>query len=487
MNAVAEAMAGPPVLWQPNPGPQTRFLASGAFEALYGGAAGGGKSDALLMGALRYVHKPSYRALLLRRTMPELIRSLIPKSFLRYPALGATPVMSPQPMWKFPSGAVIEFGHLQHDHDVHKYQSAEYQHIGFDELTSFLMTQYVYMKSRLRGTDGIPVCIRGGTNPGGEGHEWVQDMFAPWLRARDPSYEGKRAEPGETLYYISVKDNNGNVTREWVSKGTPKAMSIVFFPALVKDNPHIDPGYETILEGLDRVNRAQLLEGDWLIRPAAGMYFKRQWFRFLDAAPMNVVRRVRRWDLASTEAGGDWTVGVRMALTEDDRYVIEDVVRGRWRPEGVRQSVMATAEMDGKETTILIPQDPGQAGVDQRDAYAKMLAGYNVRFLRETGDKTTRAQPFSAQCEARRVDIVRATWNEPFMQCLEAFGEEGVHDDDVDAAAGAFNLLALKQPVTLGNEPVNSGARRGTETASPRGDFDDEDEDDGYRSRSSRG
>jgi predicted phage terminase large subunit-like protein len=435
------------VLWRPNPGPQTKFLASTAFEALYGGAAGGGKSDALLMGPLRFAHLPGYRALLLRRTYPELLRSLIPKSFLRYLPIGGKPVMSSSPHWTFPSGAIIEFGHLQHEHDVHKYQSAEYQYIGFDELTSFTEQQYVYMQSRLRTTGDIPCYVRSGTNPGGVGHEWVMKRFAPWL---DPESE-MRASPGERLWYVNTPDGP-----KWCDKGTPGAMSRVFLPARISDNPHLNPEYENVLGGMDRVTRAQLLDGNWLIKPAAGMYFQRSWFRFVDIPPVSR-RRVRRWDLASTEGAGDWTVGALMSELPDE-WCLENVVRGRWRPKTVEETVLRTAELDGRSVRIVLPQDPGQAGVAQRDAYAKLLAGYDVRFERETGDKVTRAQPFSAQCEAKKVLIVRGPWNDATMQVLEAFPEEGQPDDDVDAISGAFNAL-VNQPATFGEVKFQSPKR----------------------------
>lgn len=432
------------VIWRPNPGPQTRFLASTAFEALYGGAAGGGKSDALLMGALRFAHIPGYRALLLRRTYPELLRSLIPKSFLRYLPIGGKPVMSSSPHWKFPSGAIIEFGHLQHEHDVHKYQSAEYQNISFDELTSFTETQYVYMQSRLRTTGDIPCYVRAGTNPGGVGHEWVMRRFAPWLNPDAPM----RAMPGEKLFYVNTPDGP-----EWADKGTPGALSRVFFPAKVSDNPHLNQGYASVLGGMDRVTRAQLLDGNWLIKPAAGMYFQRAWFTLLDARPAASLR-VRRWDLASTQDGGDWTIGALMSKPEHG-WCVEDVVRGRWRPKTVEETILRTAQLDGRGVRIILPQDPGQAGVAQRDSYAKLLAGYDVRFERETGDKVTRAQPFSAQCEARNVSMVRGAWNEPTLQVLEAFPDEGQPDDDVDALSGAFNAL-VNSPIGFGSASFKS-------------------------------
>jgi predicted phage terminase large subunit-like protein len=432
---------GRPVAWKPNPGPQERFLSSGAYEALYGGAAGGGKTEALVMGVLRWLEEATFRALILRRTYPELVRDIIPLSWEHYPNHGGRYNKS-EKTWRFPSGAAVEFGHVEHEDDVHGYQGLEAQYLAFDELTSFTEKQYLYLTSRLRSSKGIPVRIRSATNPGGVGHEWVFKRWSPWL---DPSSEVK-AEPGQVLYY-----RNTDAGAEWCERGVG-TLGRVFVPAKIADNPHIadnDPDYANRLRGLDRVTRGQLLDGNWLIKPAAGLYFQRGWFKWLDVAPADVLGRVRRWDLASTE-DGDWTVGVRMSRPKDSGlWVIEDVIRVRMRPEGVERAILATAETDPRGTRIVLPQDPGQAGKAQADSYAQKLSRYDIRFERETGDKVTRAQPFSAQCEAGNVAIVRGCPNvEPFLQALEAFPDEGVHDDDVDAASGAY--VALQDLTTMG-------------------------------------
>lgn len=425
--------------WRPTPR-QSAFLASDAYEALYGGAAGGGKTDALVMGALRHIDKPTYNAIIFRRTFPELEGQVIPKAREWYPLCGGR-YNAVQHCWYFPSGARIHFGHLQHDADVHRYQGWEFAFVGFDELTHFTEHQYTYLLSRARSAAGIPVRIRAATNPGGVGHEWVMKRWAPWLDRR-VEYTGVRAEPGKKLRYANGED--GEV---FVDSG---ALSRVFVPATVQDNPHLidnDPAYVERLRGLDRVSRMRLLEGDWLTKPAAGAYYQRGWFRFLDARPTNAILRVRRWDFASTENGGDWTIGVLMALMPDRSVVVEDVVRVRQRPAGVEETLLATAILDGPMVHVSYPQDPGQAGKAQVEAFTKKLLGFITSSKPETGDKVTRQSPFSAQCEARNVSLVRGSWNEPFLQTLEGF-PEGDHDDDVDAAAGAFTYLAENHNAT---------------------------------------
>jgi predicted phage terminase large subunit-like protein len=315
------------------------------------------------------------------------------------------------------------------------YHGLEVQYLAFDELTSFTEKQYTYMLSRVRSANGIPVRVRAATNPGGIGHDWVFKRWAPWL---NPKAE-IRAAPAEVLHYCNTDDGEA-----WCPPAAD-ALARVFIPAKLQDNPYLDGAYAQRLGGLDRVTRAQLRDGDWLIAPAAGAYYRRAWFPIIDIPPANPIAKVRRWDLASTADGGDWTIGARMALHKDRTVVIEDVVRIRARPQGVEQTILNTALLDGKTCHVSIPQDPGQAGKAQIESFTKLLAGYVVRSKPETGDKVTRQEPFSAQCEAGNVSIVRAPWNEPVLQCLEAF-PDGPHDDDVDALAGAYAYLADRLP-----------------------------------------
>lgn len=446
--------------WRPNSGPQERYLASSALEVGYGGSAGAGKSEALLMGATRLIHLPHYRALLLRRTIPELKRSLIERSQEFYRGLGGE-YNSSDKLWRFKSGAIIEFGSSDHPSDVTKYQSAEYQYIGFDELTSFEESQYLYLFSRLRTTHGIPLRIRFGTNPGGIGHDWVLRRFAPWLYPEsEVSYQGLRVASGERLYYI-VDRKTGQ--ERWVPKGTPGAKSRAFFRALVKDNPYLaGTEYESNLDNLDPVTRAQLRDGDWMARPAKGAYFKRIWFEIVDVAPLIVVARVRYWDRAATPDGGDWTAGVLMSRTADGLWFVEDVIRGQWSPLEVEANIRLAAKLDPSNTRIVLEQDPAQAGKFEKEYYLRTLAGYDIHVVPPQGDtdnsKITRAKPVSAQAAAKNIRIVRGHWNEQYLRELEAFPEG--HDDQVDATSGAFRQClntSTLLPVVGGTRVLMSG------------------------------
>lgn len=400
------------------------------------------------MAPLRWVDNKHFRAILFRRTFPDLEKSLIDRSRTLYRSAYPGARYSGQTKsWTFPSGAIIYFGYCEHDDDVFQYQSAEFSFLGFDELTHFTEKQYTYLLSRARSSKGLPIRVRAATNPGGPGHDWVMQRWAPWLDTRE-EYDGKRAALGQTLWYVT--DDDVGASERYCEPGTPDALSRVFIPSKVTDNPHLmlnDPQYVARLKALDPVTRAQLLHGDWLTKPARGLLFKRHWFEIVDEGPEKA-QRCRYWDLAATEDGGAFTAGVLMALADDGIY-IEDVVRGQWSPGQVETVVQQTAEIDGHDVMVALPQDPGQAGVAQVATYQQLLQGYNVQFLREVGDKVDRAKLISAQAEPRggnkfgRVKLVRGPWNLAYLKELEAFPDEKIKDQ-VDATSGAFNKLTGK-------------------------------------------
>jgi predicted phage terminase large subunit-like protein len=419
----------PRVVWRPNPGPQTRFLASPARRGLYGGAASGGKSAALIACPLRWIHNPRYRGLYLRREATYL-GDAIDKTRALYPALGARLVTSPRVVWTFPSGATLWMNHCEHESDIANYDSFEFSEVLFDELTHFAEKQFDGICARLRGTDpSLPYWSRAATNPGGVGHEWVFRRWGAWLDPQHPN----PAAPGELRWYVGREDG---------SPGDPNALSYTFVPAKIEDNPHVARTYRAELMGLDPVRRAQLLDGDWEAAYGEGKLFHRDWWVYLDAAPA-VRRRWRAWDFGAT-TDGDATVGVLLGDRGPGtvpRWVVLDVVTLRAPPHEVRALVRATAERDGRDCGISVPQDPGQAGVEQAQSYARDLAGFTVRTRRPTGDKTVRAGPFSAQAGARNVAVLRAAWTPAYVAELHAF-PDGTHDDAVDASADAFAELS---------------------------------------------
>lgn len=425
----------PTILWQPNPGRQTRFLAHRAKRALYGGAAGGGKSAALMACPLRWIANPNYRGLYLRREA-QYLGDAVDKTKRLYPALGATLVMGPRIMWTFPSGATVWMNHCAHASDVGNYDSFEFSEVLFDELTHFEESMFVGICARLRGTDPtLPYWSRAATNPGGVGHEWVKRRWGAWLDKRHDNPAGE----GETRWMLRGRE---------VPQGTPRATSYTFVPALLDDNPKVSPEYVAELEELDAVRRAQLVEGDWEAAYGEGALFHRDWWAYLDAAPV-CIRKVRAWDLG---AGGDPSEGVLMGDRGPDvvpRYVVLDDITHVGPPHELHALIKATAVADGPTVTIRLPQDPGQAGKDQAQTYVRELAGFHVVTKPVTGDKVTRAGPFSSQVGGRNVAAVRGPWTPGLVGQLHAFPDTP-RDDKVDAAADAFVELAGRP------EPLNT-------------------------------
>ena len=230
------------VIFSPNEGPQEDFLAAAETDVLYGGAAGGGKSYAMLVDPLRYAHRASHRALIIRRSMPEL-RELIDKSRELYPrAFPGCKYREVEKLWNFPSGAKIEFGFLERDADVYRYQGQAYSWIGFDEITH-LPTEFPwnYLASRLRTTDSeIVPYMRCTANPGGVGAHWVKKRY---IEPNEPNHSFKGAD---------------GLTRK-------------FIPARLEDNPYLakDGRYEQMLKALPATQRKQLLEGNWDVNEGA--------------------------------------------------------------------------------------------------------------------------------------------------------------------------------------------------------------------------
>lgn len=310
---------------------------------------------------------------------------------------------------------------------------------GFDEVTSFTESQYLYLGfSRMRSSHGIPLRLRAGTNPGNAGHEWVFKRFGAWL---DPECKTD-ARPGQVLHFLPTAE--GEMV---VPPGTPGAIGRTFVPARLRDNPHINAEYGAGLDMLDPVTRAQLKDGNWLVKPARGKYFKAAWIPVVETVP-ETTQRIRYWDRAGTgeseaakrkHSDPDWTVGLKLSK-RGAIYTVEDVVRFRGTPGEVEAAIERTARADGAAVQVGLEQDPGQAGKFEIDSYVRKLDGFNVRAYPARQDKITRAQPVSAQAEHGNVRVVRAIWNKLFIEELEAF-PEGVHDDQVDALSGAHNAL----------------------------------------------
>jgi len=241
--SIQEHISQQKVIFKPNKGPQTNFLAASEREVFYGGARGGGKSYAMLIDPLRYCHKENHRALLLRRTMPEL-RDLINHSQRLYSrAFPGAKWREQEKEWRFPSGAKIEFGYAENMTDALRYQGQSYTWIGIDELPQYPSPDiYNFLRSSLRSVDpNIPVYMRATGNPGNVGSQWVKEMFVDPI---DPN----------TAFNVEVT--------------TPKGIKYItrrFIPAKLQDNPYLmqTEDYYAMLSSLPEVQRKQFLDGNW--------------------------------------------------------------------------------------------------------------------------------------------------------------------------------------------------------------------------------
>lgn len=439
---------------RPQQGPQERFLSSPADIAVFGGGAGGGKTWALLMETLRHVRNPGFGAVVFRRTSPQVRAEggLWDESHKIYARLGAVS-RETFLQWRFPSGARVGFAHLEYDTDRFNWDGAQIPLLCFDQLEHFSHKQFFYLLGRNRSVCGVRPYVRATCNP--DPDCWLKDFLDWWI---DPE-SGYAIEERSGVIRWFVRRGDEVVwaqTREEIEAAHGRdshPLSVTFVPARVTDNKILlekDPAYLAKLKALPLVERERLEKGNWNIRPAAGLYFRRAYFEVVEAAPAEA-RRVRYWDLAATkEAEGtdpDWTVGLKMARAESGLFFVEHVARFRESPYRVEQAIKNTASADGKDVMIGLSQDPGQAGKSQVQHLVSMLAGSRVTTRRETGDKVTRAGPFSAQAEAGNVHVVRGPWNDAFFAELENFPEG--HDDQVDAAAGALQELSLMQPLAF--------------------------------------
>ncbi len=253
------------IIFEANPGPQTDFLSSSEQEVLYGGAAGGGKSYAMIADPVRYLNNPKSQKLLVRRSTEEL-RELVAVSKQLYPkAIPGIKFSERDKTWKAPSGATLWMSYLERDEDLTRYQGQAFNWIGFDELTQWpTPSAWDYMRSRLRSADPElkkSLAMRATTNPGGRGHFWVKKMFI------DPSpyntaFWAKSIETNETLVW--PKNSKFAVANGLVGNPMFKRR---FIPANLQDNPYLaeDGTYEANLLSMPEHQRRQLLEGDWSV------------------------------------------------------------------------------------------------------------------------------------------------------------------------------------------------------------------------------
>ena len=450
----------------PQEGPQMEFAQSPADITINGGGAGGGKSFGLLIDPLRDIHNPRYGAVIFRRLTTQIRQEggLWDESESIYPMLGALPRRQSL-QWRFPSGAKIQFAHMEHEKTRFGYQGAQIAYIGFDELTHFTEKQFWYLVSRNRSPSGVPGRIRATCNP--DPDSFVRRLVSWWID-EDSGYAIPERS-GVVRFFIRIKDElhwSGTRQELWDKFGaTVRPKSLTFILSSVYDNPKLlekDPTYLSNLEALPHVERMQLLGvgkrgGNWKVRPAAGLIFKAEWFPVVEVADPGATFKVRFWDRAATPItpttpAPDATVGTLLSKDRHGIFYIEDRIKMYDSAYKVEEKILATAEKDGRGVIVGFRQDPGSAGKGEAEQLARKIGQKGVTFYYSTvtGDKLTYARPVSAMAEKKNIKIVKAGWNKEFLDVLENFdGSDGGKDDEVDSLTGGFDVLVKYNPILV--------------------------------------
>lgn len=449
------------------PGPvserQVMYMFSEADVTLFGGAAGSGKSEIGVIDFLKYTDIPNFIGVMTRRTTPQLsgpggLLSKAKRIFSRAYKPDEYTWRAKDGKFVFhKSGAEIYLKHFENDEADVNWQGAEANLYYVDEGTQFTQHMIQYIMSRMRNPNcpEVEPKLKITCNPAYD--HFLRKWVEPYLfedgtpdRSKDGMLRYFTFQDGDFIWADSPEElvEEYGVERKDV-------LSFTFISANVNDNPivqEINPKYVAWLKGLKGVERARLLDGNWLVRESASGYFKREWCKSKSLLDVNIVSYCRAWDIAGSLPSDelpnpDWTAGVLIGKTKDDRYIIVDVVRFRARFGEVMQRIIQTAKDDPDETQIILPQEPGQAGKAAGQMMIKDLLGegFAARMRPSNKSKVVRFQPFAAAAQAGLIDYVEAPWNEVYFAELEGFdGSRKVKDDQVDASSDSFITLAQR-------------------------------------------
>lgn len=465
---------------KPQPGPQEVFLSTPADIAIYGGAAGGGKSFGILLEGSRHTANKDFGGVIFRRTSPMITNEggLWDESNKMYPLLDATPKDTDH-SWTFPSGAVVSFAHLQHEKNVLDWQGSQICFLGFDELTHFTEKQVFYMLSRNRSVCGVNPYVRATTNPDAE--SWVADFIAWWIDQREflpgggrnPRYglpipersgvlrwfmrvgdELKWADSLDELlpYFENIKKSLP-VDIQATARPEDFIKSATFIASNVYDNKKLlesNPQYLANLLALPLVERERLLGGNWKVKASAGKVFNREWFEIVEVLP-KIDLIAAYWDFAATEkqlTGNDPDFTARTLIgysKAEKKWYILDVLAVQQNPASVEKLFVQTCRLDretakslGARFLVRWEIEPGSAAKRESYRLTSNLAGYDAKGKNYKGDKITRAKALAVQAEAGNVKCRKGSWNGEFLSHMH--GQPDLpHDDIMDSAGGAFN------------------------------------------------
>lgn len=435
---------------------QSQFLLSDAFFTLYGGAAFAGKSFCLLGSILPLIEYPGTRAMVIRKTTKQLSGSgsLFDAAIHLYSKIDPKlKIKSRDLTLKFSTGAELQFTYLDKPADRQNIQGKEISALLLDEAQQLTADNVFYAMSRVRSTRvPYPLQVRATCNPDPDSFLFdfvkfsLDDQLVPIMKEDYPKRYYFRS-PAGILWYDSLEE-----AESAHGKGNETGVkSFLFVPGTIYQNPvglEQNKDYIATLKSLPTVERKRLLEGAWVREQKSG-YFKREWLKFVDLPNMAAQKRVRSWDLAFSEVSDvtpdvDATAGVLVSKDASSVYTIEDAIHVHKRVHEVEKLIFDTARLDGPETHITLPLDPGATA----GAYCKDLArrlseqGYYVRLIRPEKSKLKRFLPFASTAQAGYVQMVRGEWNTAMLDEMEAMDfTNKTHDDFGDGISDSHYHL----------------------------------------------
>ena len=438
----------------PQQGKQELFLRSPADICIYGGAAGGGKTFAILLECLRHIDNPRFEAVVFRQSKPQIMNAggLYDTSKEIYPYFGATSIITPNIQWRFQSGAKITFAHMFYEKEKYNWQGSQIPLLVFDELTHFTESQFFYLFSRNRSTCGVKPYIRATCNPDGE--SWVARFIEWWL---DPNTGyADESKCGKIRYFIRRNDfihwaSTRGELYEKFQLFTPEEQedvkSVSFISAKLSDNRILvkhNPEYMGTLKAMSEFDREQLLNGNWKIRQISGTLFKTSMFRRFKIGgncysvdgkvyEKSACRIFQTCDVAgSLKSSADYFVLGTFAICPDGELLVLEIFRERL--EGPDQPGLI-ARKYLEFMPLMTGVESSGIGLTLYQQLRRM--GLPIIDLKPEADKFSRAIPAAARYEAGMIyHLENAHWLNDLEAELLAF-PNGTHDDQVDVISYA--------------------------------------------------
>jgi predicted phage terminase large subunit-like protein len=473
---------------------------------LCGSGAGTGKTMGVLLKHSKFIQIKGYRGAIFRRNlaMAKKPGSLIDDATGIYPLFGGRYNQSNY-RWKFPSGATIDISQLHQESTKEDYKGAQIPGMTFDELTDFLERQFWFMFSRNRSVSGVKPFVLATCNP--DPHSWVKKLILWYLDENQEYPDPKKAgviryfyrkdddlEWGSTYDELFKKYIEGKVIKDgtfkdeslgkfairlgkdWVKANSINALikkiksddylkrnipitSFTFLPGSIYENEALldaNPEYISRLENLHPVERERLLLGNWKISYEAGTIFDRAWFDIIEQYELPDLEKaitIRFWDYAATgkeqaTKRSSYTAGCKMAKISDDLYIILDLITTQIKGGEIENLVQHTADLDGTQVFVRAEKEGGSSGKILEEQFEDNLRekGIDYEAVSPQGSKLQRALPLATASHKRKIKLLRASWNDDFLNAVTKF--DGVTtipliSDAIDATDGAYNELRL--------------------------------------------